>query len=90
MRAISAPRSQRASIRPLVTSPSSLMPFRWRTRSRSEPPGATVRHDHRKAWNGLDQSTSLDVRLAAWSSAPNSTAIRSALAEQPASLSRSA
>ena len=73
-----------------VTSPSSLIPRRRATRSRSVPSGATLRSDHTNAWNGLDQSISFDVRLATWSSAPNSAAIRSALAEQPASLSSSA
>ena len=73
-----------------VTSPSSRIRCSRATRARIEPPGATVRSDQRIAGHGLDQSTSFDVRLAAWSSAPNSAAIRSALAEQPASLSSSA
>ena len=90
MRAISAPRSQRAAISLRVTSPSSRMPWSRATRRRIDPPGATVRIDQRMACHGLAQSTSFDVRLATWSSAPNSAAMRSALAEHPASLSSSA
>ena len=86
MRAISAPRSQRASMNLRVTSPSSLIALRSRrgraASRRARPCAATS-----AARPGRLQSTSFDVRFAAWSSAPNSAAMRSALAEQPASLS---
>jgi hypothetical protein len=49
-----------------------------------------VRPDHTSAESGRDQFTRLDVRFASPSSAPNSAAMRDALAEQPASLSSSA
>jgi hypothetical protein len=88
MRAISAPRSQRACISDRVTSPSARIAPRREARSRSEP--SIVRRDHTRAEMGRDQSTSFDVRFASPSSAPNSAAIRAAFAEQPASLSSSA
>ena len=84
MRAISAPLSQRACISERVTSPSARIA---RRRSVLQP---TVRPDHTSADSGCDQFTRLDVRLASPSSAPNSAAMRDALAEQPASLSSSA
>ena len=90
MSAISAPRSQRACISARVTSPSSLIASRRSSRARIVPPGATVRTDHTSAGSLPDQSTRLEVHLARWSSAPNSAAMRAALAEQPASLSSSA
>ena len=90
MRAISAPRSQRASMNLRVTSPSSLMARRVRARARQPAPGATVRSDQMNEARGLDQSISLEVRLASRSSASNSVAMRLAFAEQPASLSSSA
>ena len=43
MSAISAPRSQRASISAFVTSPSALIASSRSTRARGDPPGATVR-----------------------------------------------
>ena len=73
-----------------VTSPSSRMPLSTSIRRRSPVPGATVRNDHTNAARGFVQSTSFDVALAARSSAANRAAMRLALAEQPASLSRSA
>ena len=53
-------------------------------------PGATVRSDQMNEARGLDQSISLEVRLASSSSASNRVAMRLAFAEQPASLSSSA
>ena len=88
--AISAPRSQRASISERVTSPSSLIASSRSSRARSERPGATVRADHTNADSGLAQSVRLAVRFATWSSAPNSAAIRAEFAVQPASLRSSA
>ncbi len=64
MRAISAPRSHRACISDLVTSPSVRIACSRCMRAPSEPPGATVRTDQTKAENGRDQSTSFEVRLA--------------------------
>ena len=66
------------------------MPWSVATRRPIDVPGAAVRSDQRSDCHGLDQSISFDVRFAAMSSAANSAAIRSALAEQPASLSSSA
>jgi hypothetical protein len=84
-------RSRQMARKASTSAGSNQRPRRCRaTRSRIEPPGATVRSDQRSAGHGRDQSASFDVRLAAWSSAPNSAAIRSALAEQPASLGSSA
>ena len=90
MRAISAPRSQRASMNLRVTSPSSRTPFSTSIRRRRPAPGATVRSDHTNAARGFAQSMSFDFAFAARSSAANSADMRLALAEQPASLSRSA
>ena len=87
IRAISAPRSHRASMNLRVTSPSSRIPRSTSKRRRSPAPGATVRSDHRNAARLSVQSTSFEVALAARSSAANSAAMRLALAEQPASLS---
>ena len=88
--AISAPRSQRASISERVTWPSSLIAFSRAARARSEPSGATVRSDHTKAGSARDQFERLAVRLASWSSAPNSAAIFAEFAVQPASFISSA
>jgi hypothetical protein len=63
-RAISAPRSQRASISDFVTSPSSRIASRRSTRVRTDRPGVTVRADHRNAANGLDQSIRFDANFA--------------------------
>ena len=90
MRAICAPRSQRACISERVTSPSSRTASSRRTLALGPCPRAATREAHTKAGHGRAQSTRLEVRLAAWSSVPNSAAIRDELAEQPASLSSSA
>ena len=90
MRTISAPRSQRARISApvdLALDPDRVEPLDPRADAR---PGATVRTDQRKAGKLPDQSMRFEVRLATWSSAPNSAAILAEFAEQPASLSRSA
>jgi hypothetical protein len=88
--AISAPRSQRACMSARVTCPSDLIASSRSTRVRTDLRGATVRSDQAKAGSLRDQSTRLDERLAKWSSAPNSAAMRAELAEHPASLSSSA
>ena len=90
MRAISAPRSQRACISERVTSPSSLIASSRSSFTRGVSFGATARTDHRKAGSVRAQSVRLPVRLSSWSSAPNRADMRDALAVQPASLSSSA
>ncbi len=90
-RAICAPRSQRACISERVTSPSSrIASSRCSLAEGERRPRAAVRAAHTNAGHGRAQSTRLEVRLAAWSSVPNSEAIRDEFAEQPASLSSSA
>ena len=88
--AISAPRSQRASISERVTCPSSLIARSRAARARNEPSGATIRSDHTNAGKARDQFERFAVRLASWSSAPNSAAILAEFAEQPASFISSA
>ena len=90
MRAISAPRSQRASISERVTSPSSLIASSRSSLTFGDSFGATARADQTNAGSFRDQSTRFPLRLSSWSSAPNSAAIRAAFAVHPASLSSSA
>ena len=90
IRAISAPRSQRVWKIPRSTPPWALRDHTCASRTRQGRPGAMERRIQRPRRRALVVSTSLTVCLTSRSSAANSSVIRCAVAEQPASLSSSA